>query len=596
MRQLKLRIPWLISGLSVLLNGCDARPIPEVAPKVAGEGTAARSRAVADKPDARTAITSEKNVLRPDDWFDDATRRSGVRFTYRNGREAGRFYMIESVGGGVAMIDFDGDGDLDLFFTGGGTISSDLPVRIAGLPSALYRNDGDWRFTEVTTSSELQAFPDYSHGCAVADFDVDGFPDLFVGCYGRSRLYRNLGDGTYTEAREEARVVTASWVTAAAFGDIDRDGFPDLFLARYADWSPENEIECSSLEGVRDLCGPRNYVGTTCRFFHNSGDGRFEDRSEQVGLEGNVRGLGVVAADLNGDGWVDFFVASDESPNHLYLGGPEIRFEESAAAAGVALNEVGNSQGSMGIDVGDFDGDGIPDLWLTNFEDEDDSLYRGMGDGLFIHATASVGLLGHTRMRSGWGTSLIDFDGDGWLDLFILNGNPFYRIGLTPFKQEPQLFRNKNGRRFENISGQGGTFFRESCSGRGSAAGDLDDDGAPDLATVAMNDPVRILRNRLLPRSYVSVELRARLGEPDATGARVTVEYHGRRLVRFAARGTSYFSQSDSRMIFPADPEVADLEAVVDWPGRGRETFRGLTVRKRHLLIEGRGETAHEPP
>ena len=244
----------------------------------------------------------------------------------------------------------------------------------------------------------------------------------------------------------------------------------------------------------------------------------------------------------------------------------------------------------MGVDVGDYDGNGLPDLFVTNFENEDHSLFKNLGEGQFMHVSAAVGLSGTSRIRSGFGTSFIDFDSDGWLDLFVFNGNPIYRIAQSPFKQRPQLFRNQAGHRFENVSERGGAFFREVHSGRGSAVGDLDDDGALDLVVVPINDPVRILRNRFPPANFVRVELIARRGEPDSTGARVTAEFDGRPLVRFVVRGGGFYSQSDPRIVFPVVNGQADVEVIVDWPGRSREVFSRLAVRKTHVLIEGRGE------
>jgi hypothetical protein len=584
---------WLLIGTVAAFSGCGTNSVGP--PRGATGARSTTSRRDVPVPRPPPIIAAQKaDAAGPDDWFEDATERSGIRFTHRNGREGGRFFIIESFGGGAAMLDFDRDGDVDLFFTGGGTISREQPFKISGLPSALYRNAGDWDLVDVTGPAGFAEPPEYSQGCAVTDFDVDGFADLFVCCYGRSRLYRNQGDGTYAAPVDEVDLPARGWGTAAAFGDADRDGFPDLFLARYAEWNPQSDVECRNSAGVRDLCGPTSYPGTTCRFFHNSGDGRFEDWSDRVGLKGNVRGLGVVAADLNGDGWVDFYVASDESPKHLYLGGPDLLFNEVAMSAGVAVGELGQAEGSMGVEVGDYNGDGLPDLFVTNFENEDAALYRNLGDGLFLHSTAMTGLAGRFRRRVGFGTALVDFDGDGWLDLFVLNGNPIYTTAETPYKQSPQLFRNIEGRRFENISDRGGTFFREEHSGRGEAVGDLDGDGAPDLAVVEMNEPVRVLKNRLPPKNFVSVELRARQGDPDATGARVTAEFEGRSLVRFATRGTGFFSQSDPRMIFPVAPGATVLSVTVDWPGRGRETFYSLAVRKNHLLIEGRGNAVHD--
>ncbi|HEY2250404.1 MAG TPA: CRTAC1 family protein, partial [Planctomycetaceae bacterium] len=298
---------------------------------------------------------------------------------------------------------------------------------------------------------------------------------------------------------------------------------------------------------------------------------------------------GVVAADLNGDGWIDFFVASDETPNQLYLGQPHLPFLECAQQAGVALGEIGAPVANMGTAIGDYNGDGRPDIFVTTFDHEDSSLYRNLGDGLFVYSTLTAGLAGISRMHVKFGTSLTDFDGDGWLDLFVLNGNPLYSTGESPHKQVPELFRNLAGRKFQDISQRGGSFFRQEQAGRGNAVGDLDDDGAPDIVTVQMNDPVRIQRNRLIPENYVRVELRARRGEPDATGARVISEFEGRQLVRFVVRGEGYFSQFDPRLIFPAGPGAKVADVIVDWPARGSERFSRLPVRRTHVLVEGRG-------
>lgn len=575
---------WSLS-LLIALTGCETR-VPSVASPASNDHAA--------RPDHEREGNSEENSSahrspRPDDWFDVITDRTKIRFAHRNGRDAGRFFLIESFGGGAAVIDFDRDGDVDLFVTGGGTISATPGDPIGGLPSGLFRNEGEWIFSDVASLAGFSAPPGYSQGCAAADFDADGFIDLLVCCYGGCRLYHNLGDGTFLAA-EATAVPATGWATAAAFGDFDRDGFPDLLVARYAEWSEERDVPCFGPGEVRDLCGPTAYDGTSCLFFRNSRDGRFDDWSVRAGMQGDVRGMGVVATDLNGDGHLDFFVSSDESANHLYLGGPDERFDEAGVRAGVALGEWGQSEGSMGIDVGDFDGDGLPDLWVTNFENEDNSLYRNVGNGMYMHATTAAGLSGASRMRVGFGTHLTDFDGDGWQDLFVLNGNPIYRVAQSPYKQLPQLFRNIAGRRFQDVSTSGGPFFYEHHAGRGSAVGDFDNDGALDLVVVPINDPIQILRNRRPPARFVSVELRALRGEPEGTGARVEADYDGRKLVRFVARGTSFFSQSDARIIFPMASDQLAADVFVDWPGRGREKFASLTAGRSHLLVEGRGE------
>lgn len=561
-----------------------AVPHADSSPLTSGPSTAPRS--TSPKRDARE--TDDDTAPLPDDWFEDVTEKTGLAFTHRNGREGKRHYMIESFGGGVACVDFDRDGDMDLFFTGGGQISAADPPQIRGLPSALFRNEGEWRWSEATRPAGLELPVDYSQGCAVADYDADGFPDLLVCCYGRNRLYHNQGDGSFIEAAAPFPNQAPSWSTTATFADMDLDGLPDLFVARYADWSPEKDIPCLT-KGKRDLCGPSSYAGTTCLFFRNGGAGQFDDWTERAGIGGSIHGLAVVAADFNLDQLVDIYVASDTTPNQLYLGRREFPLNDSAPLAGVDVNEWGQAEGSMGVDVADYDGDRLPDLFVTNFELEDNALYQNRGNGHFLHSTVSAGLAGVSRMRVGFGTSFADFDHDGRPDLFVLNGNPIYELAETPYRQRSQLFRN-TGARFQDVSAQGGPLFRRSLSGRGNAAVDLDNDGALDLVVVPMNEPVRIARNRRAPANYVRVGLRADSGDPDAIGARVTLAFAQREISRFATRGTGFFSQPDPRLLFPVDAEAKHVDIIVDWPGGESEAFRSLATRVDHLLIQGRGE------
>jgi hypothetical protein len=590
---MKLRAPFSRLVLTLALAGChdDVATTPIV---VSGP-----------QPDGSATFTADQNlwslggVLRepqPDDWFADVTPGSGVDFTYRNGIESRQFLFIESFGGGAAMVDVDLDSDVDLFFTGGGTISSGSVVNIGGLPSGLFRNNGGFDFTDVTESAALAAQPDYSQGCTVGDFNADGFPDLCVCCVERTRMYCNLGDATFAAADPIPASASTAWDTAAAFGDADGDGLPDLFVARYTDWSVDLDHPCLDEHGVRDLCGPTAYDGTRCAYFHNSADGSFEDWSMQSGITGHVHGLGVAAADLDNDGWLDFYVSSDAMPNRLYAGQPGGVFVERALEAGVAYGEWGQPEASMGIALGDYDGNGELDIFVTNYELEDNSLYQSVGPGMWMQRTVATGLSGVSRMRSGFGTSFTDFDGDGWLDLFVLNGNTLYSTAESPYRQQPQLFRNAQGERFIDVSAQGGSYFAEYHSGRGSAVGDLNEDGAPDIVTVLMNEPVRILRNRLPVANYVAIRLCGRFGDRDATGARVSIESSGRMIVRSVIHGTNYFSHDDTRLVFPLEADVPQVDVTVEWPARGRELFQGLLTRRTHYLAEGSGEVIDGRP
>jgi enediyne biosynthesis protein E4 len=585
---------WFCVVLSLFsLAGCDPQSPPATPPASNGRPPQ-RSPVEAAPPESREIAVDPADLQpRPGDWFHDVTDASGIDFTCLNGRDGHRYFLIESFGGGTAVFDYDGDGDLDLFFTGGGTISATDPVQIRGRLCPLYQNQGQFQFHDVTPRSGLISPDEFTQGCAIGDYDEDGFPDLFICGIGKSRLIRNQGDGTFVEL-PEAALAAPGWGTAAAFGDIDGDGFADILLTRYTNWSPEIDVDCRNFQGIRDLCGPTSYAGTTSLLLHNTGQGTFEDWSERAGVTHEVRGLGVAALDLNDDGQVDFFVASDESPNRLYLGGASLPLTESAELAGLSLGEWGSPQGSMGIGVADYNHDGLPDLFITNFENEDDSLYRNVGQGLFVHGGAAAGLSGLTRMRVGFGTAFADFDLDGWPDLFVLNGNTSYSTGQSSFRQIPQLFQNRRGERFTEVTPSAGGFFRSVHAGRGSAVGDLDNDGSPDLVTVQINEPVRIQRNQHTPRAFCSIQLVARFGPREAVGARVWQGADRLQTTQFVTRGTGFFSQSDPRILFPLSSANEPVVVTVAWPGRKTERFENLTQGRTTVLIEGTGRPIDE--
>ena len=530
--------------------------------------------------------------LRDDDWFEDVTEHSGVHFTYRNGREAGACTMVETIGGGVALLDYDVDGDLDLFLTGGGTI--DLQARtLDGLPPALFRNDGQGAFTDVTDGSGLDLPTDYSHGAFAGDFDRDGWPDLFVTYYGQSRLFRNQRNGTFADHTETSGLRMEKWSSAAAWADYDRDGWLDLYVVGYLDWDAGRDMDmwCGDRTAqVRDVCGPAPFAGAQDRLFRNSGTGRFNDVTTAAGLRNDGKGLGVVAADLNGDDWIDFYVANDTTENHLYLGGPQLPLREAGLESAVATDDIGKNQGSMGADVGDADGNGLPDLWVTNFQMEDNSLYLGLGGGAFTHATRSAGLGGQSRLMVGWGAGFADFDGDGWQDLFVCNGHVWYSTGASPFLQPSFVYRNEGAGRFTDSTAQAGPYFSTVHAARGAAVGDLDNDGGMDNVITHLNEPVVILRNRRPARNWVRVQLRGDTVNRDAVGATVSLEQEGRPRTQWRRGGGGYLSSSDPRLLFALpDPEAVAM--TVRWPGGKVERFTGLSSRCTHELIEGHGQT-----
>lgn len=521
-------------------------------------------------------------------WFDTVTGRTGVEFAYRNGEEAGRHTLLETIGGGVGLVDFDADGDCDLFVTGGGTIPQSTG-EIAGLPPALFQQRAAWQFRRVAAVAGLADSRYYTHGCAAADFNRDGFVDIAVAGLGGVLLYVNLGDGTFVEASRESAITAGGWCTALAWSDIDADGLNDLFVVRYVEWSLATNIVCTTAKGEPEACQPTLFPPVTSLLFRNRGDGMFADESTERGITRTGNGLGVVAADLTGDGRCEFYVANDETNNLLYVPTESGRYEETGQLAGVATDEVGHDEGSMGIAVGDYDGDALPDLFVTNFEREDNALYRNEGAGMFLHVSQRTGLAGPSRMYVGFGTSLTDFDSDTWPDLIIANGHVFPTGGLAGYSQPPQLFRNVAGRRFEDVSHAGGEYFARRHVGRGLAVGDVDDDGAPDVAIVHQNAAVELLRNRRAPAQYVRLQLRGVRSNAEAIGAEVRIQDGERQLVQWVAGGCGYFSQNDLRLLFALSAPAAAVDVNVRWPSGRAEAFWNLATNRTHQLIEGHG-------
>ncbi|MBX9583806.1 MAG: CRTAC1 family protein [Gemmataceae bacterium] len=579
-------------------------------------------------------------------YFEDVTAASGIDFAYRNGEEADHYAILESLGGGAALIDYDGDGRLDVFLPGGGHfgkavgesfemkdgrpvvrggryVPSGPPPAIRPHPCRLYRNLGGMKFRDVTAEAGF-AQPDlYTHGEAVGDYDRDGWPDLVVTGYGRVVLYHNEPDGkggrTLKDVTAGSGVDTPGhfWGTSAAFGDLDGDGFPELYVCQYANWSWENNPACSgyTTKVDRDVCPPKQFDAAPHRLYRNLGAARtdggpwFEDVSAAAGLRHPPRadkdygkGLGVLMVDADGDGKPDVYVANDTSGNFLYLNRStpgKLALEEKGFDLLCSRDASGTMTGSMGVDAADFDGSGRPSIWVTNYEGELHALYRNaMRNGrlYFQYHTqhGKIAALGQNYV--GFGTAFVDLDQDGWEDLFVLNGHVIRHSLKAGLRQKPVLLRNNGDATFAEVSGRGGPFFRDAHRGRGLAVGDLDNDGRPDAVVARLNDPARVLHHAGTGANWVGLDLRP-AGHASPVGAKVTVEAGGRKRVRFVKGGGSYLSAGDTRVLVGLGAADKVDAVTVEWPGGGPpQAVTGAAPGRYWRVEQGRAEAAPVPP
>jgi hypothetical protein len=538
-------------------------------------------------------------------FFRDATADSGVQAVYRNGEEAGLYAILQTLGGGIALLDYDGDGLLDLFVPGGGYFEGQA---IRGHPNKLFKNLGGFRFQDVTGAAGLDRPLFYTHGCAVADYDRDGWPDLLVTGYRRLALFHNQPDGKggrrFIEVAKQAGLTDDLWAASAAWGDLDGDGYPDVYICHYVDWSlPANNPRCVGFDHERrDICPPAHFNPLPHRLYRNNGDGTFREVSEAAGMRvGNTRkdygkGLGVIMVDVNEDGKPDIYVANDTTGNFLYLNHSRlgtIRLEEMGFISGAGRDQMGLPTGSMGVAVADYDECGRPSLWVTNYERELHALYHNDCRGKrvsfhFSSQAAGIAVLGQTYV--GWGTGFLDLDHDGREHLLFVNGHPnFYPYSGGDRRQRPVILRNNGGGNFEPITPRGGPYFQEKHNGRGAAFGDLDNDGRTDVVVSHLNEPVVLLRNEAATNNHwLGVALAGR-NNRDVVGARLTLEVGGRLLSRFAHGGGSYLSSGDRRHLFGLGEANQVGRLTVSWPGGRQEHWDGLAVDRYWRLVEGTG-------
>ena len=544
--------------------------------------------------------------------FVDRAAELGIDFFHFNGM-TGNYHMAEVNNPGTALFDYDNDGDLDVYVVQGGmldpgkTYSDALVAPRHPLPMTdrLYRNElvgsghGELRFTDVTEDAGLEPHA-YGMGVTVGDYDSDGSLDLYITCIGSNVLLRNLGDGTFEDVTAAAGIDDQRWSVPAAFLDFDHDGRLDLFVGNYLDFDLETVSQCRDFTGALDYCGPDAFPPLPDRLFRNRGDGSFEDATQSAGLRtGFGPALGVVAADLDADGWPDLYVANDGKPNNLWLNDGQGGFTDEALLAGCAVNADGQSEASMGVDAADFDGDGDLDLFMTHLLSETNTLYRNEGGGLFEDATGVTGIGTPSRLYTGFGTGWLDYDNDGWLDLFVANGavkknESLARLGDPyPFHEPNQLFRNLAGKSFEEVTAAAGEVFELSEVSRGAAFGDLDNDGDTDIAVINNNGPARLLINQVGNASrWLGIDAVSRSPARYLLGTRAVLLRPGDRTSWGRVRvDGSFASASDPRMLFGLGPKSAVGTLRVFWPDGSTEEWTDLELDRYHRLVQGSGKT-----
>ncbi len=537
--------------------------------------------------------------------FEDVAQKSGLVFNHFNGMSGG-FHLPEIMGSGAALLDFDQDGDLDIYLVqsniiGPGKKLSDAtpPFKGKGEPrDRLFRNDskaGNLKFTDVTEASGIVS-TGYGMGVASADVNNDGYPDLYVTNLGSNKLFINNGDGSFKDVTEQNHADDPRWSTSASFFDFNRDGWLDIYVANYTIYDAANEPKCYTPSSARDYCGPGAYTPERDTLLMNKGNGVFEDATSLLKNRNAFGpGLGVVTTDLNGDGWLDVYVANDGAANLLWLNKKD-HFVDEALMAGVALNGVGAAEAGMGVTAGDFDGDGDDDLFVTHLMDETNTLYVNDGDLYFEDLTVEKGLAVASRRYTAFGTFWFDMDNDGWLDLITLNGAVSKQRVLSGretwdvFQEPNQLFRNLEGKKFEEI--QDPAISNARHVSRGAAFGDIDNDGDTDIVITNTSGPVRLLLNRVgADQNWIGLRLLNKKLKRDMQGARVKITpENGKPLWRRAKTDGSYCSSHDPRVLTGLGKSKSVKEVTVTWPDGQMETWKNLPVKKYTTLYQGGGE------
>jgi hypothetical protein len=533
--------------------------------------------------------------------LEDITSKTGITFTHASSEQ--KRYIFESMSGGVIIFDYDRDGWPDIYFTNAPTIEMALQKKFP--PGALYHNNHDGTFTDVTQKAGLTKLF-LAMGGAVGDYDNDGWPDLYITSLGGNTLYHNNGDGTFTDVTAKAGVAEGRWSAGASFGDYDGDGFVDLMVANYVDFHLDDLPQFGSTpyckyRGVDVQCGPRGLKGAGDTLFHNNGDGTFTDVSKSAGVTdpNGYYGLGVIWADFNNTGRPDIYITNDSTPKFLYKNLGNGKFEEIGYESGTALSNNGSEQASMGIAIGDYNHTGRPSLWVSNFENENNDLYRNDGDWNFSEESFSSGLALSAMPWVKWGTAFLDLDNDGWLDLLTVNGHVYPQADVMPgdsgYRQPKLLSMNEKDGTFCDASEQAGPALKEKRVSRGLAVGDLFNDGNMDVVVNDLDGVPMILRNHgVAGRHWVSFELAGTKSNRLALNARIKIVAGGMTQTDEVHSGGSYLSQNDLRVHFGIGSATKIDSVEIQWPSGAIDRVGNLAADQFYSVLEGHGVVSSE--
>ncbi len=521
--------------------------------------------------------------------FTDITEKAGITFKHVSSPE--KKYIVESMSGGVALLDYDNDGFLDIYFVN--SLTTDLVKLNQKTKSALYHNNGDGTFTDVTDKAGLGDVG-WGMGVATGDYDNDGFEDIYVTCLGSNHLFKNNGNGTFTDVTQKAGVDDQRWSTGAAFVDYDNDGKLDLFVANYVDFDVNHLPEFGKgrscqFKGIPVQCGPRGLPGAGDSLFHNNGDGTFTDVSKKAGVSDpdGYYGMGVICSDFDGDGLVDIFVANDSTPNFLYHNNGDGTFKDVGFQSGTAVNENGSEQGSMGVTLGDYDNDGKLDLFITNFDDDYNTLYHNNGRGIFTDVSYAAKVAAVSLPYVGWGTKFFDYDNDGWVDLLVVNGHVYPQ--LPTYKQRNLVHHNNRDGTFSEVGAQLGAPFAEKRVGRGAAFGDIDNDGDVDVVINNLDGAPQILRNDGGTNNSILIKTIGVKSNRDGIGTRIRVVAGDLKQVQEVYSGGSYISQNDLRLHFGLENRTKIDQIEVRWPSGTVDKLTNISANKILTVKEGQG-------